>query len=59
VTELNVGPLLAGQQTLVPVPVPPNCWHGEILRFRITANSTMAFPETDMSNNTVMGQCRL
>ena len=59
VTELNVGPLLAGQQVLVPVPVPPNCWHGEILRFRITANSTMAFPETDMSNNTVMGQCRL
>jgi hypothetical protein len=29
------------------------------MRFRITANATMAFPETDMSNNTVMGTCRL
>ena len=59
VVDLSVNPLLAGQQVMVPVPVPHNCWHGEFMRFRITANATMAFPETDMSNNTVMGTCRL
>lgn len=58
-TDLPVNPLPANQQVLVPVPVPPNCWHGEILRFKITANALMAFPETDMSNNSVMGQCHL
>jgi hypothetical protein len=58
-TELNVPPLNAGQQTMVTVPVPPNCWQGQVLRFRITANSAMAFPETDLSNNTVMGKCGL
>ena len=58
-TDLPVNPLPANQDVLVTVPIPPNCWHGENLRFKITVNALMAFTETDTSNNSVTGQCGL
>ena len=41
------------------VPIPAGCWKGELMRFRITANATMAFEESDTTNNSVQSSCTI
>jgi len=41
------------------VPIPRQCWTGEQLTFRITANATMAFQESDGTNNSVQSSCSI
>lgn len=41
------------------VAIPDGCWKGELIRFRITANATMAFEESDSTNNSVQSSCSI
>jgi Subtilase family len=56
--ERDVPALDPGEHSpVIPIPVPDNCWRGAVLKFRITANATMAFEESDTTNNIVLSSC--
>jgi hypothetical protein len=60
VVDVPTPPIPAGTDSpVLTVMIPPGCWSGEILTFRITANATMAFQESDGTNNSVQSSCSI
>lgn len=60
VAEVATPAIPAGTDSpVLAVAIPRGCWTGEIISFRITANATMAFSESDTTNNSVQSSCTI